>query len=224
MNAITPHETSRLEALELVIKQGRDSFLAVGMALAQINRDRLYRQDYSSFEEYLSAKWDISKARGYQLIAFARDCEASADGESKPVNERQARKARQKPSTVVDALPPARPHEVEPELTAGEIEELEKPNPSASFLKACGNPVLTEIAAKVEPATFLYHQKQQQLTAEAVLDGTLKQLNSLLMAMVDCTAKIKQQIRLLESKKSHSSPILSESSPESHALCMGSKP
>jgi hypothetical protein len=232
MTAITPHESSRLEALESVIKQGRDSFLAVGMALAQINRDRLYRADHSSFEEYLEKRWAISKSHGYRLIAFAKDAETSPTGDT-PKNEFQSRKTREKSYAQVTSNAAgdgsANEYTVNPcaglngNSETGGVNLTEPAPPhstSTDFVAACGNPVLPEMV--IEPATIEYYSRFEELTDEAIREGNIKQLRSAAVGLPVFLNKLKQQIRLLESKKTHSSPILSASSPKAEVLAMGS--
>jgi hypothetical protein len=108
--------------LEVVIERGMQTFVEVGNALREIRDARLYKQSHSSFEGYLRERWDISRARGYQLITAAKVVEemstsgrqsAPADSprdrrrgwvEEAPKNERQARKlaaAAREPQIVV---------------------------------------------------------------------------------------------------------------------------
>lgn len=166
MNALTDHDSNRLSALELVIKDGRDSFLAVGMALAQINRDRLYRQDYSTFEEYLDKRWSISKSQGYRLIAFAKDVETSPTGDT-PKTEHQSRKRREPAMweaakvEEVDSIEPTTPHQP--------IQEASKP----------AEEVIHEIAAKIEPDVTEYYSRLEQLFLDAIKNASDKQLASM---------------------------------------------
>lgn len=67
----TQHEQERLAELEQVIKQGFASFVQVGMALAEIRADRLYRINHATFEHYLTERWALSRSRGYELITAA---------------------------------------------------------------------------------------------------------------------------------------------------------
>lgn len=106
MNTLTERDAARLASLEAIIESGRDSFLATGMALAQIRDSRLYRQDHETFEDYLDKRWNISRSRGYQLIAFAKDAEMSTIVDKPvPKTEWQSRKRRQSPSRAAKPEP-----------------------------------------------------------------------------------------------------------------------
>jgi hypothetical protein len=69
--ALTKNELLTLEAAEEVIEKHQKTFLQVGSALMAIRDGRLYRQDYKTFEEYVSARWNWKKSRAYQLIEAA---------------------------------------------------------------------------------------------------------------------------------------------------------
>lgn len=84
---------TRLTELEAVIERGLETFVEVGMALAQIQQERLYRENYSNFEDYCRARWSISRPRAYQLIesaATVNDLSTMVDAPP-PTNERQVR-------------------------------------------------------------------------------------------------------------------------------------
>lgn len=70
-NIITLDERSRLFQLEETIRQGLNTFVDVGNALLEIRDKRLYRQDYSTFEEYCREQWSFTKQRAYQLMDAA---------------------------------------------------------------------------------------------------------------------------------------------------------
>jgi len=65
---LSEKEKSELESLETTIKKNINSFMDVGSALIVIRDKKLYRETFSTFEEYVHKKWDISKPRSYQLI------------------------------------------------------------------------------------------------------------------------------------------------------------
>jgi hypothetical protein len=87
--------TERLSALETVIERGQQTFIEVGMALAEIRESRLYRETYATFEDYCLDRWGWSASRSRRLISSA---EAVAAMQSVPIgtvapvqNEGQAR-------------------------------------------------------------------------------------------------------------------------------------
>lgn len=69
--ALTAPETARKKQLETVIKNGVEGFVAVGNALSEINENRLYRNEYPTFEEYVEKKWELGKSQAYRLMTSA---------------------------------------------------------------------------------------------------------------------------------------------------------
>jgi hypothetical protein len=65
---LTRNEEQMLQNCETIIKQTVNSFFQLGEALAVIRRMRLYRAQYSSFEEYCRKKWNFGRQRATQLI------------------------------------------------------------------------------------------------------------------------------------------------------------
>lgn len=99
MSGLSKAETLRLEALEGIIKAGKDAFLEVGKALAEIKESRLYRDDFPSFKAYLDARWGISRGHAYRLIDAAEvKAELSPIGD-KITNEAQIREVAKVPKS-----------------------------------------------------------------------------------------------------------------------------
>jgi hypothetical protein len=89
---LTPSEISDFERLEKVVEAGKQTFVAVGLALTEIRDRKLYRRDYSTFEAYCQDRWGWSRQRGSQLIQAAAVVEALPEKMSTVVdNERVAR-------------------------------------------------------------------------------------------------------------------------------------
>ncbi|HEY2681548.1 MAG TPA: hypothetical protein VGI59_09535 [Candidatus Udaeobacter sp.] len=57
-----------LAECEEVIARGLNSFIEVGNALLRIREERLYKEKYSSFEDYCEERWKISKSHANRLI------------------------------------------------------------------------------------------------------------------------------------------------------------
>ena len=68
---ITREEQDLLEKKEAVIKRGKKAFVEVGTALAEIRDAKLYRQEFKTFEEYCSKKWDLCRKSAYILMDAA---------------------------------------------------------------------------------------------------------------------------------------------------------
>lgn len=91
---LSPEEAHTLERCERVIEEGRQTFLKVGTALLEIRDQRLYRQGYPSFEEYLAKKWQMGRSTGYRMMeaaAVVADLSPIGDEQKLPANEAQAR-------------------------------------------------------------------------------------------------------------------------------------
>lgn len=90
MNELTTLESNRLTELERVIDAGLKTSWEVINALAEINRDRLYRAQYPNFEAYCDEEWGFSRQHAYRLIEAAGVVACLPSGDRMP-NERQAR-------------------------------------------------------------------------------------------------------------------------------------
>lgn len=97
--AITEGELSKPEAaqlaiLEQTIERGLKIFVDVGTALMVVRDSKLYRQGYSTFEDYCRVRWNMGKSRVYQMIDAAivvENLKSSTNGGLLPDTERQAR-------------------------------------------------------------------------------------------------------------------------------------
>jgi hypothetical protein len=63
--------TKRLFELEKIITSGQKTFIAVGLALMEIKDGKLYKDKFSSFEEYCQSRWGWGRHRALQLIESA---------------------------------------------------------------------------------------------------------------------------------------------------------
>ena len=68
---LSQREEKLLSELEDVIETNMKGFVLVGMALTKIRDQRLYRIQYSTFEEYLLRVWDMARSTAYKLIEAA---------------------------------------------------------------------------------------------------------------------------------------------------------
>lgn len=89
---LTASECTALAEHEAVIERGIQTFYEVGMALATIRNQKLYRAEHSTFEEYAQQRWNMSRTRAYELMSASTVVSAIADTEMPaPANEGQAR-------------------------------------------------------------------------------------------------------------------------------------
>ena len=71
LTRLTKQESDKFVALEKVIKKGEATFIEVGLALAEIQHAKLYREEFGTFEEYCKECWSFSKQHAYRLIEAA---------------------------------------------------------------------------------------------------------------------------------------------------------
>jgi len=68
---LSQREEKLLIELEAVIDANMKGFVLVGMALATIKNQKLYRIQYPTFEEYILRVWDMAARSAYRLIEAA---------------------------------------------------------------------------------------------------------------------------------------------------------
>ena len=83
-------ECQQLSKLESVISKGVKAFMQVGFSLREIRDERLYRQEYSTFENYCRIKWGWAR-RYCDRVIEAGDIANSLRPMGLVSNERQAR-------------------------------------------------------------------------------------------------------------------------------------
>lgn len=92
---LSAHEAERLAHCEAIIERGLRTYVTVGLAILEIQRDRLYRHKYGTFEEYVSKRWDVTREHAYRLIRAAGASlqlrEVLSDDSPEPMRESQMR-------------------------------------------------------------------------------------------------------------------------------------
>jgi hypothetical protein len=91
---LTTQEMDLLEGYEEIIRDGLPTFLAVGRALAEIKRRRLYRTLFKTFQEYCDKRLGMSRAFAHMQAAAAEVMEnimKSGENLPAPTTERQLR-------------------------------------------------------------------------------------------------------------------------------------
>ena len=81
---LSPTERTQLASAEETIKSGLKAFLTVGEQLYIIQQNKLYREGYKTFEDYMWQRWGIKKSAGYERIAsfqFAENLKDSTPAE-----------------------------------------------------------------------------------------------------------------------------------------------
>lgn len=137
--AISLTESKRLIQLEKIIKAGEKVFVEVGNALLEIRDAKLYRADFSTFDEYCQEKWGWGRQRGYELIIAAKTVQALPKSViGKITNENQA--------AALSKIPPRRqPAVIE------KIEKSGKPITAGNITKAATPPPPRKLPAKPAP-------------------------------------------------------------------------
>lgn len=93
--ALTQTEQQRLQELETVVERGLKAFVEVGNALMEIRESRLYRAQYSTFDEYCQERWGFTAERarlymrGSEVMAHLSETPTMVG--VLPANERQIR-------------------------------------------------------------------------------------------------------------------------------------
>ncbi len=159
-------DDERLAELEKVIAKGQKTFVDVGLALAEIRASRLYRREYSGFEDYCQRKWGWSASRARQLVASAQvaksvtivtlpnEAAARELGKAEPVDR----------VGVVQAIAAeGRP------VTAKEIKR-HLPPPPGQVLDATGWPIPTQLIPLWQRAG----EVQEMLSAVSRVKGALR--------------------------------------------------
>ena len=66
---LTINEKAELDTLEGIIEREMKSFMAVGNALLTIRDNKLYRQEFKTFNDYCNERWGMSKGYANRLIS-----------------------------------------------------------------------------------------------------------------------------------------------------------
>lgn len=88
---LTPAESRHLLMLERRIERGLQTFREVGEALVEIRDKRLFRMSHPTFEAYVGERWQLARARAYQLMGAAEVAKVLGPSGGDLVNEAQAR-------------------------------------------------------------------------------------------------------------------------------------
>lgn len=105
---LTKREQSELRKQELRIEKALPGFLELADALQVIRDGRLYRAEFATFDDYVSARWDMSRQRVSQLTSAAETVRnLPPELSTRVTTERAARVIRQtdpKPAKLRKAL------------------------------------------------------------------------------------------------------------------------
>ena len=92
MSTLTHNERGRFHDLCIVVDEGLQSFVTVGNALRAISEEKLYRDEYSTFNEFVQDRFEIKCNYAHKLIASSEVvAELSSGCDIIPFTERQTR-------------------------------------------------------------------------------------------------------------------------------------
>lgn len=143
---LTTVERSRLRTLEKVIDQGLETYVRVGMALAEVKADKLYRDDYGTWSDYCKNRWGFTQQHAGRLITASETAQRILKSEPRgslleaPPTENHAR--------ALSKAPPEEQAEIWEEVI------FDDPNPTAAKVRDAVEKRQTKpiLEAKVEPA------------------------------------------------------------------------
>ena len=181
--ALSIAESKRLAELEKVIARGKQTFVDVGFALAEIRDLRLYKREYSSFQEYCREKWGWTKQHAYRLIEAA----PVAKGNTCVTNLRQASELAKvdpeqragvvqaiidegKPVTAAAIRRHLPPPPMQPSGTQGTAGYTLPPPPPSQVLDGTGWPIPTQLIPLWQRAD----EVQEMLTTLSRVKGALR--------------------------------------------------
>lgn len=148
--SITTSESKRLLELEEVIERGLSTFIQVGEALAEIRDSRLYRVQFSTFEEYCREEWEMSKTQANRLIAGSEVAENLTPNGVTPRAESQVRPLTQ--------LPPSE----QPKAWEAAVQSANGAQPTAAQVQTA----VASIARPLNGATLTADEQQQVTESE----------------------------------------------------------
>jgi hypothetical protein len=125
---ITLDESKRLIELEKVIEAGQQTFIEVGIALAEIRDSRLYKCDFKTFEDYCVHKWGWTKQHCYRLIECAPIAKSNPQVTSINQARELAKVPKEKRETVIKTAV-AKSKTAGRKLTAKDIKAVASPEP-----------------------------------------------------------------------------------------------
>lgn len=69
---LSAEETALLKQCETQVAENLSGHIKTAIALSIIQSKKLYRQEFTTFDAYLKAKLDITRAHGYRLVAAGK--------------------------------------------------------------------------------------------------------------------------------------------------------
>jgi len=165
---LTAGEQTQLAACEAVIDKGIKIFVTVGLALAEIREKRLYRGQWSTFEEYCDVRWGFKRSYAYEIMEAAttvKTIEMSGIPDiGSPINVAQARPlAGLDPGKQIEVWQEAKASAPNGKVTAAHVEAVASQHRPAPTSPPTPTPQRT-----LEAAVPAFTPPSRQLTDEEV--------------------------------------------------------
>lgn len=166
---LTSDESLRMNALESIISKGKQTFVEVGTALAEIRDSKYYRRGFKTFGEYCQSKWGFEKAHAHRLIEAAAVVKTSPIGD-KIKTEGQARE-------LSKVSPPDRVAVIEKAQAAAEFKGRQM---TAKDIKEASVPAAAPVEVLDEPAHPPETEEEEEIDFAAVstMKGIWEEMNS----------------------------------------------
>ena len=93
MTRLSSLDRKKLETNENIIEKGWTTFVEVGQSLGAIKEDRLYREQFPTFDAYCRHRWSYRRSYAYELVGAAQvvKCLSAIPDIPLPTNESQVR-------------------------------------------------------------------------------------------------------------------------------------
>jgi hypothetical protein len=182
---LSKHELRMLEDNEHMIEQSIAGYLEIGRCLRVIQRGRLYREKYASFDEYCQKRWGFGRHRGYQLIKASELAEEmlTIGQHQAPSNERQHRDLLKLPDANARKRAMSRAEEIagdEPmkpsHIKKAVAEQLEADEEDVIDVEVVQDPELDPLPEKKSNAVIKLTSAPDQETNEAAINRLFQQI------------------------------------------------
>ena len=168
---LSDEEKVTLKECETEIHNGVQAVYAIGKALRTVRDQRLYREDYKTFDEYLQKITKVSRSYAYDLMRYdevRENLSAVADIDAMPLNERQTR-----PLAGLDP-------ETQREVWKVAVEKADKEPVTGSLVKRAADELLGRVPDKSNKSSASIIHSGMSGNPFAASDWVSKRVNAML--------------------------------------------